>query len=452
MISKPSILTRLKSMRASADRLLDERPIKLKLVRRRAWSSAGTSWLAVFVFGFLGLLALGVVTVLVFPFNTYVSDVEEAFSTAVARPVGIREMHVKLYPEPALVLENVQLGQGDDVIRVREIRLHPDFESLFSERKGLRKVVASGTQIPLERVTGMPAIFAALAQPDKAPKIRLILLKDTDISFGGLVLKDADAEIQRDAAGNMHALAVRSADGSVHLEARPVGAAIDLAVEAYTWSPEADSKFVADSLSFKGRLEKDTLTISGLEIRALDGFIEGEAIVRAGGAKPNLSGAVVFERVNASRLSEVLGIGRKLEGVLVGNMRFSASSETWPTIFSSLEGEGEFSMQRGSLNGLDLAEVARRASGTPVQGGATNFEQMSGKIRLGQERNRFHDLSLSSGLMQSTGHLDVARDGRLSGQLELQMKGSVNQTRLPVTISGTLLAPTLRAGRQASER
>jgi hypothetical protein len=447
MISKPSIAAQLKSMWIRADRLLDDRPVRSKPVRRRAWGSRGTSWLAVFVFGFLGLLALGVVTVLVFPFNIYVSDLEKAFSAAVARPVGVQEMHVKLYPEPALVLENVQLGQGDDRIRIREIRLHPDFESLFSERSGLRKVVASGTELPLERITGMPAIFAALARPEGAPRIRFILLKNTDISFHGIVLKNADAEIRRDSAGNMRALAARSADGSVLLEARPAAAAIDLAVEAYGFGPDADSRFVSDSLSFKGRLERDTLVISDLEIRALDGLIQGDALVRAGGAKPNLSGTIVFERINASRLGDALGIGRKLDGILMGNMRFSTSSEKWPTLFSSIEGEGDFTMQRGSLNGFDLAETARRVSGMPVQGGVTNFERMSGKVRLSQEKSRFHDLNLSSGLMQSTGYLDVDGNGQLSGQLELQMKGSVNQTRMSVMISGTLSAPTLRAGR-----
>ncbi|MDR0379336.1 MAG: AsmA-like C-terminal region-containing protein [Candidatus Accumulibacter sp.] len=437
----------LESLWTSMNRASGDRPEKLKPIRRRARRSGGKSWLAVFVFGFLGLLALAVATALVFPFDIYVPNLEQALSKAVARPVGIRGMQVRFYPEPAMVLENVQLGQGDDAIRIREIRLHPDFESVFSSRWGLRKVVVSGTQLQLERIIDMPAIFAALARPGSVPKIRFFLLKETDLSFFGLVLKNTDAEIQRDPDGNMQALTARSADGSVLLEARPAAAAIDLAVEAYTWRPAEDSEFVCDSLNFKGRLEKDTLTISGLEIRALDGLVQGDAVVHASGAKPNLSGAVAFGRINASRLSEALGIGQKLDGTLRGNMRFSADSEEWSSILSSIDGEGEFRIQRGSLNGIDLAEAARRASGTPVQGGSTNFEQMSGKMRLERERYQFFDLDISSGLMQSTGRIDATRNGQLSGRLELRMRGSVNQTRTSVLVSGTLMAPVLRTGR-----
>jgi uncharacterized protein involved in outer membrane biogenesis len=233
----------------------------------------------------------------------------------------------------------------------------------------------------------------------------------------------------------------------VLLEARPAAAAIDLAVEAYTWRPAEESEFICDSLNFKGRLEKGTLTISGLEIRALDGLVQGDAVVHADGAKPNLSGVVAFERINASRLSEVLGIGQKLEGTLRGNMRFLADSGEWSSILSAIDGEGDFRIQRGSLNGIDLAEAARRASGTPVQGGSTNFEQMSGKVRLERERYQFFDLDISSGLMRSSGRIDATRNGQLSGRLELRMRGSVNQTRTSVLVSGTLMAPVLQTGR-----
>jgi hypothetical protein len=74
---------------------------------------------------------------------------------------------------------------------------------------------------------------------------------------------------------------------------------------------------------------------------------------------------------------------------------------------------------------------------------------MSGGIRLARDNVQFRDLNIVSGLMRTTGQVDVATTGALSGRLELQMMGSVNQTRLPVVVSGSLDAPTVRAvGRQ----
>ncbi len=441
-VAKPSFVAQFKSMWAGADRLIEDEPVKLKPVRRS--SGGGAGWLAWVFFGLAGVLVLGYAGIRLFPFSIFVSRVETAVSSAIGRPVGIQELRVDISPAPALVLDGVRLGQGDEAISVREIRLQPDLASLFSERQSLRKVVVSGAQLRLERIAGMPAMFAALSDPEKSPKISYILLEHSDVSFSGMTLKDAEAEIRLNEKGAMQALEMRAEDKSLILVAEPAAGGINLTVEGFDWRPGADPKFRADSLNFKGRLEKDTLTISSLEIRALDGLVRGNAVVRAGGAKPNLSGNVAFERINGTALGDVLGIGKRLAGGIAGKMRFTARAETWPAIFSAIDGEGEFSIQRGSLYGIDLAEAARRVSGTPVQGGTTAFEQMSGRMRLAREKNQFYDLNIASGLMQSTGYVDVAGKGRVTGRLELQMKGSVNQTRMPVLVSGTLDTPAVQ--------
>jgi hypothetical protein len=441
--AKPSLAARLNS---SLNSILPgagqaDEPIKIKPIRRKK-----RKWLAGTFCGLAGVLVLGGAAALLFPLNFLVPDLEAALATATNRPVRIGEVRAQAYPEPGLVLGDVQIGQGDGVIRGDELKLQPDLGTFFSERRSLRRVILSGLNLSLERVAEIPVIFSALADPNRSPKIGNILLRNTDISFSGLILRDAEAEIQRDAQGGMQALSVRSADKSLDLIARPVAGAIDLAVEGFAWRPDENSRFVVDSLSFKGRLSQDTLAISGLEMRIFDGLVQGDAVVRAGGA-PNLTGTVSFERIDSSRLGDALEIGRKLTGAIAGEIRCTANSEAWATIFSSLDGDGEFTVQRGSLYGIDLAEAARR--GTRVQGGLTTFEQMSGRVRLTPDRVQFRDLIIASGLMRTTGQFDIAKTGALNGRLELQMMGSVNQTRMPVAVSGTLDAPTAQAlGRQ----
>jgi hypothetical protein len=458
--SEPSFWAQLKSMWSSADRVLDDKPakpdkqvkpdkpdkplkpVKVKPVRYK--SRRVTSWTALLFFSLVGVVVLGCATVLLFPFNTFIPELETAFFSVIGRSVSIQEIRVNVHPEPGLVLGGVQLGQGNDAFRIREISLQPDLMSLFSERKGFRKVIVSGTELQLERVVQMPVIFAALSDPYRSPKIGAILLKNTDITFSGIVLKEVEAEIQRNSSDRMQALVARTADKSFTLTAEPTATGINLTVGAFAWPTDAGSRFFSDSLNFKGHLEKDTLMISGLEIRIFDGLIKGDAIFQAGGVGPNLSGTVTFERINASKLGETLGIGKKLAGNIAGNMQFTANSKTWPTILSSIYGEGEFSIQRGDIYGFDLAEAVRSGSRIPRQGGMTAFEQMSGRIRLTQEKAQFYDLSISLGLLQSTGHIDVAKDGRLAGNLDMRMKGSVNQIRIPVQVTGTLNASAVQ--------
>ena len=113
-----------------------------------------------------------------------------------------------------------------------------------------------------------------------------------------------------------------------------------------------------------------------------------------------------------------------------------------------MRAEGGFSVSRGSLRGVDLVEAVRRVSGAPVQGGVTSFEQLTGKMRLTMAGSRFYNLAMASGLMQSTGVLDVGENQAIRGVFDLQMRGSVNQSRVPISVGGTLKAPVVQLGRK----
>ena len=79
-------------------------------------------------------------------------------------------------------------------------------------------------------------------------------------------------------------------------------------------------------------------------------------------------------------------------------------------------------------------------------GGATQFEQLSARIRINDSGYRLSDISINSGLMQSSGNVEVGKDLQLKGKMVLQMRGSANQMRVPIALGGTLMVPEVRAG------
>lgn len=75
------------------------------------------------------------------------------------------------------------------------------------------------------------------------------------------------------------------------------------------------------------------------------------------------------------------------------------------------------------------------------------FESLTGRIKLSPTKYQFTGLVLKSGLMQSVGYIDVSKGLEISGMIELQMQGTVNQTRVPLSISGPLGTPIVKVGR-----
>jgi hypothetical protein len=443
--TKPSFFSQIRSLWAGGKHELDEEPIRLKPVRRGVRTRI--TWPVGVLLSIVGTLGIVFVASLLFPFSIFLSDVEAAFARSVGRPVSVGALRVEFYPAQGLILERVRIGAGDgetDELSVREIRLLPEVATLFAERLNFKRAVLSDLSLPLGAVIGLPGMFSSLAGPSSRVDVEQIRFEKATISFDGIVLKNVESEVLRDQGGRFESLLIRSADGSLSVVARPAGKALDLDVEAYAWQPFENARIVFDSASMKARLENGELAISGADLRVFDGVVKGSALIRSG-EKPNIEGEIGFERVNAIRVFEALGAGKRLEGDIAGKVRFSARSDAWETLLASVDAEGEFSVQRGKVAGVDLVEAVRRVSGAPVQGGVTAFEQLTGRMKLEPDRSRFFGLVMSSGLMQSTGQVSISKAGNLNGRLELQMQGSVNQTRVPVSIAGTLASPSAQA-------
>jgi hypothetical protein len=443
--TKPSFFSQIRSLWAGGKHELDEEPIRLKPVRRGVRTRI--TWPVGVLLSIVGTLGIVFVASLLFPFSIFLSDVEAAFARSVGRPVSVGALRVEFYPAQGLILERVRIGAGDgetDELSVREIRLLPEVATLFAERLNFKRAVLSDLSLPLGAVIGLPGMFSSLAGPSSRVDVEQIRFEKATISFDGIVLKNVESEVLRDQGGRFESLLIRSADGSLSVVARPAGKALDLDVEAYAWQPFENARIVFGSASMKARLENGELAISGADLRVFDGVVKGSALIRSG-EKPNIEGEIGFERVNAIRVFEALGAGKRLEGDIAGKVRFSARSDAWETLLASVDAEGEFSVQRGKVAGVDLVEAVRRVSGAPVQGGVTAFEQLTGRMKLEPDRSRFFGLVMSSGLMQSTGQVSISKAGNLNGRLELQMQGSVNQTRVPVSIAGTLASPSAQA-------
>lgn len=423
---------------------IDQPDVSIKPIRRGTRKSSLT-WSAVAILAFLSLVVLSALVVIFFPYNLFRSDVEAAIAQSTGRPVTVGGIRGEIYPKPGLWLTDVKFDKDDRGLSIARTSLWPELGTIFEPKIRFGQVVLSGVSLPVDSIGGFTAAFAALAAPTSRFDLTSVRFEKTELSFAGLALSGLEGEAQRNAAGAIESLQLHSADRGINLVAKVVGAGVEVNLDALAWRPSEASRFVVNGASLKGVVEDGALTLREMELRVLDGLVKGVAVLRADKAR-SLAGDITYERIDASRLGEVLGIGQLLAGSASGNLRFAALSESWATIFSAMEADGAFSLDRGSIRGIDLPEAVRRVSRGPVQGGATQFEQLSGKIKVADTGFQVSGISISSGLMQSTGHAEVSKDLKLTGRMELQMRGTANQMRVPVLLGGTLMVPEVRAG------
>ncbi len=437
------LVARLKGL-LSGGEVIESTKVSIKPIRRGGRRNSLT-WSAVATIAFLFLIVLSVLVVMFFPYNLLRADVEAAIEQTTGQPVTVGEIRGEIYPKPGLTLVRVKLGKDENALSIGEARLLPEVGTLFEPKILFRKVVLSGISLPAELVGGLPGLFESLASPSSRFGLEDIRLEKAALSFAGLALEELEGEVQRDAKGSFQGVQLYSTDRGTKLEAKPVGAGLEVKLDALAWRPSEASRLVVNSANLTGVVEDGALTFTDMELRVFDGVVKGVAVLR-GDKVRTLTGEVTYERIDATRLGEALGVGQLLSGGASGNLRFSAISENWATIFSTMDADGAFSLDRGSIRGIDLPEAVRRVSRGPVQGGATQFEQLSGKIQVTDSGYQISGISINSGLMQSSGSVEVSKDLKLKGRMELQMRGTANQMRVPVSLGGTLMVPEVSAG------
>ena len=410
---------------------------------RRGVQKAKLTWSARLMIAFFALVILAVLLALLFPYNIYRGEVEAAMARSIGKPVTIGSIRAEAYPQPGLYLSDVRIGKEKTGFEFSEIRLVPEIGSIFDERKALRLIALSGTTLSAESIVALPPIFSTLNGASSSVIAKSVRFEKTAMTFGSLSVADMEGEAVLSTDGAFKSVHLRTPEGGLVVDAKPEGRGILTDIEGYGWRPSEKSPYRFDSLSIKGKIENAAFSMSSVELHIFDGAINGNAVVNVA-SNPSIMGSVDFERISAIRLGGALGFGEALSGDVSGKISFAAESQDWASLADALTMDGEISLRRGGIKGIDLAETVRRRPVMPQQGGSTQFEQFTAKIRGTPESYRMTNISMNSGLMQSAGTVEVRKDLQLDGKLDIQMRGTVNQMRVPVTLSGTLNAPSVR--------
>ncbi|EXI91736.1 MAG: putative protein involved in outer membrane biogenesis [Candidatus Accumulibacter sp. BA-94] len=444
---RPAFLTRLRTgltpVRKEAKP--ESRPVR-KSRRRRTltWPLATL----------LGLVLLGAglfLGVLLFPYASYLTEVEAALAQSSGRPARIGAMRVSIHPRPGLLLEQVYLGEDGAAsqIRIASLRLRPEVGTLLSPQVVFREAELSGITLSAAAFDGLAQALAASGAGSARARVEQVSLTDASVAFGDFAVADLAGPLQLAADHLLESVSLHSAGKNLQVELKPMtGGGVSVKLEGTAWRPAPKSPYFFDSLELKGRVAGPEFVIDRIEARIFDGVLRGTSVLRIG-SQAMVTGDISFERINTAALVAALGFTGRLGGEARGRLSISTRADSLPDSASRLQASGNFIIHRGHLGGLDLAEAVRRFSVVPLTlGGATRFEELSGVVNLTPAALRLSRLSLSAGLMHATGQIEVSGELQLRGRMDVTMtRRRADHTATPVLISGALESPLTQTAR-----
>ena len=391
--------------------------------------------------GIAGILLLGLLVLLFFPYERFRPDIEAGLSEILQAPVKVGEIRLSVLPQPVLRLANVQVG-GERDAAIDEVRIPSPWALLGSGVRVLPQVELVGARLPADRLLALPLLGVEPVGRKLPVIVRRLLIEKLSVAAGTLTLADLKGEVRMREDGRVENAFLQKVNRSLRVEAQPTPQGVRLKVEGLGWRLSEDSPLTLDSIQASGLLQKGKLVVQSFDATTLGGVVRGSWLLDWSKGLA-MVGDATLERLDCSRVTSVFAPSLWLEGYLGGTLRMRAAGRDWPALWSNVEATLDALVLRGVLNGVDLGEAARRGGGSPVRYGSTKFERLSARLAISGQQVVGRDVVMNSGMFSANGQFVVTRDREVNSSLMVNIQTSASVLRMPIRVTGTL--PNLQA-------
>ena len=105
---------------------------------------------------------------------------------------------------------------------------------------------------------------------------------------------------------------------------------------------------------------------------------------------------------------------------------------------------GEFEFRNGVFYKADLQKASTALSKEGTSGGQTRFKKFAGTTTVHDGEISLRNLSVTSAALSASGHMEINRNHRLRGEMEVGLRQTANLISIPLILSGTTADPRLR--------
>lgn len=400
------------------------------------------------------LLAVMAAAPWLIPSSAWIPKVESEAAKRLGASVRIGDIRVALLPLPHLGV--VGLNVGDDAISAKAIAVYPRLMSLFADQRVLRRIELEQVVVSRKGVDLLAALAAKPASGGAAVKIERVRAShiEVELAAGKLPAFNADIELNLGAAPGalpLERALVTTVDGKAKLALVPEStdgndgkdsSAWRLTLDAADWLLPAGPPLRFASLKASGRVTAGKLTLGDINAALYGGKLSGKAEL-AWVKNWRLAGDAKLEGIDIMPVTQALKVKAALSGKLDASGPFSAQAAKPAGLADAVNADVGFAVRNGVLQGFDLAAATQSLLKGRAGSGSTQFDQLTGKVKVQGRAYKLRDVKVASGALQAAGNVDISATKQLSGRIDTALKGSGGLVGVPLAVSGTLDKPVL---------
>ncbi len=383
---------------------------------------------------FLFLLVLVFILPYIWPMHGYVNRLEKKLSAQIHQPVRIADMKAAFIPWPRLKLLNVSVGNAEE-LKAPNVVLNFSISALINEVKPLSSVEIDDLEFRADSL-GETLPWLAAIGADRQYPVQRIEVQNAHLSNSDLNLPSMSGNASFDGQGNLLKAMLSSKDNNLDILLQPLEANNQIVFNLKNGGLPPFPGIRFDELNLKGNLGNNQIIFSEMDGRLYGGEFSGKAKVNWQNGWQVL-GHTTVDKMALGEAFPDLGI----DGEMQGDAEFKMASASLQQLAHAVSLDGNFHIKKSTLNRLDILEAARQSNANHVTGGRTHLDDVSGILQAQNNSVSIRQLEFSSEVMNGSGAINVGPDGRISGQLSVELK--VKPDRVSLLVSGTTEEPLL---------
>ena len=388
--------------------------------------------------GLLGILLLAVAIVAFYPYQQHMADIERELAATLQTPVVIDQVALKLLPQPHLSLMRLRLGEGQtrQAGQIAEVQIHAPWQLLFGGMAAAESLTVVDPVLPVSQLLAIARLTAG-----KQGSLRRISLANLAVNTGSsLIFAPLNGRLDF-VAGKFSQATFETTDRTVLLKALPVADGIELALEGRAWKPNGLPVTFAAAQA-KGLLQAEQLVITDIDATFLGGLLKGAwTLSWVNGLQ--MRGTGMLARVDLRQVASNLAPLLNAEGELSGKLHLQGQGADWARLWQATTAQIDAEITGGLMQGVNLGEAGRAASGSIVRAGSTKFDRLNTQIAITAQQVALRNIQLDAGAITASGQVVAGQDANIDGRLLLQVRSSVATTKAALSLSGRLPNPTL---------
>lgn len=185
------------------------------------------------------------------------------------------------------------------------------------------------------------------------------------------------------------------------------------------------------------------VAIGGGDIRGKLQLVPGKGELRV------LTGDLQTQDVEVASLTAP---SRSLTGRLQATTKLRAEFKEFGALADAMRTTTQFTVRGAVVHGIDLAKAVQTIGMS--RGGQTKLDSLAGQLVTQGKAVQLNNLAATSGVLAANGHVAVSPAKALGGQVNVQLAGAPDKLAVPLSLGGTLDAPsvTLTRGSAIAEK